>query len=90
MTDDETLEQFKPPKTALPPIGRAKAGSTHIMWVATPLLNNRQVHLVESDLIEALNPESNVARRTPPASLQAKTESIFRSFRSLIYAHRSD
>lgn len=58
------------------------------MWAETPLLTNDEVRLVEADLIEALNPIANVARPTPPDSLQAITEKVFASFRQLIHQHR--
>ena len=65
-----------------------KAGATHIVWVATPGLENKDVHDVESDLIEALNPTANLSRPSPPYHLQMNSGKIFRMLRRIIHHNR--
>ena len=65
-----------------------KAMTTHINWVSVPDLGNRDVKRVESDLIEALNPSSNVQRVQPPQRLQKDTQKIFARLRCVIHSHR--
>jgi hypothetical protein len=67
-----------------------KEGATHIIWVATPSLENRQVRKVEADLIEALNPTANLLRPKPPADVQRQAGLIYAAFRKKIHAHRDD
>ena len=62
-----------------------KAGSTHIAWVPTKHLNNKEVLRVEADLIEAMNPVANMMRPAPPANLQADTRDIFEKMRFNIH-----
>lgn len=67
-----------------------KGGSTHIVWVAMPKLVNKEVHEIEADLIESLNPVGNIVRPAPPAELQDETRDIIGKFRELIHENRSD
>jgi hypothetical protein len=66
-----------------------KAGSTHIVWVPTEHLNNKDILRVEADLIEAMNPVANIVRPAPPAMLQADTRNIFEQLRICIHEARN-
>ena len=66
-----------------------KAATTHIIWVSTPsLTNNAEVALVESDLIETLNPKVNVIRSVPTSGLQDHTVDVIRAMKREIHAER--
>jgi hypothetical protein len=65
-----------------------KAGSTHIIWAPAPQIKNEEITRVEADLIEALNPESNLMRPTPPDDVQEKATQVFGTFRHTIHAAR--
>jgi hypothetical protein len=72
--------------------GRMRAlrmeGATHIIWVTTPWLGNDQLHDVESDLVEALNPTANKARPAPKSHVQKDATRIYNALRKVIHAHR--
>ncbi len=65
-----------------------KEGSTHIIWVTTPKLQERQVRDVESELIEAFNPIANVTRPAPPPYIQKDAALIYNAFRKVIHSNR--
>jgi hypothetical protein len=65
-----------------------KAGTSHIIWVATPAIDDSHVRNVEADLIETLNPIANVSRPTPPSELQEHTKEVIGHFRSQIHGNR--
>lgn len=65
-----------------------KARSTHIVWVLTPNLTNKDVLRVEADLIEAMNPGANHQRPTPPSSLQQDTAKVFEILRQRVHDAR--
>ena len=69
-----------------------EAGTTHIVWARTPHLSNDDVKRIEADLIEAMNPEANRQRTTPPPEqvLQEDTAEVFRLFRKRVHEHRCD
>lgn len=67
-----------------------KKGTTHIVWVADPHLDNSQVQNIESDLIETLSPSANMSRPVPPVILQEHTKTIIGELRALIHAHRPE
>lgn len=67
-----------------------KEGSTHILWVHLPDINNVDVEKIESDLIETLNPIANIKRPSPHSDLQDKTTEIIRRFKSLIHSNRKE
>ena len=67
----------------------SKAGASHIVWVASPSLEDRQVSDVEKDLIETLNPTANLMRAKPPSTLQPVTSEIISRFRHEIHTNRS-
>ena len=62
-----------------------KAGSTHILWVATPHLAPSGLESVESDIIEAMNPTGNRRRRMPPANFRKEAAEILDIFRETIH-----
>jgi hypothetical protein len=66
-----------------------KVGSTHIIWVTTPDLNNKDVEMVESDLIETINPIANYQRPTPKSELQDYTVKVIKSFKHHIHKNRN-
>jgi hypothetical protein len=66
-----------------------KAGSTHIFWVATPYLSEKNIKLVEKDLIEAMNPTGNRARNKPLPTLQQQAGEIFETFRVMIHHEKN-
>jgi hypothetical protein len=65
-----------------------KKGVTHIFWVATPDLSNHEVREVESELIEALNPEANHQKSVPAPYQQGVANRVFRILRKQIHIHR--
>jgi hypothetical protein len=65
-----------------------KAGTTHIVWVATPDLDNQNVGGVESDLIETLNPAANISRPTPQAQIKESTWVVLGALRHQIHVSR--
>lgn len=65
-----------------------KAGTSHIVWVATPDITESDVLSIEADLIETLNPKANVIRTTPPSKLQEVTKEIISQFRFRIHKNR--
>lgn len=65
-----------------------KQGTTHIIWVATPAIDNADVHKIEADLIEMLNPVGNILRPIPCATLQEATVETIRRFKAEIHRHR--
>jgi hypothetical protein len=69
---------------------RRKAGATHIVWVAAPALDNRQVLDVEADLIETLNPSANLRRPVPPHIFQPWTVRVVEAIRRLVHGHRGN
>jgi hypothetical protein len=65
-----------------------KAGSTHIFWVAKPELKDlvkEDVELIESDLVEAMNPTGNRMRRLPSLTRRKEAEAVFSTFREMIH-----
>jgi hypothetical protein len=66
----------------------SKAGASHIVWVASPNLEDSQVFDVEKDLIETLNPTANLMRSKPPSTLQPVTSEIISRFRHEIHTNR--
>jgi hypothetical protein len=62
-----------------------KAGSTHIFWVAASDLPAAHIDLIESDLIEAMNPTGNRQRKVPSAKLQREAGEILKTFRELVH-----
>ncbi|GEM_PF-1649937 len=64
-----------------------KAGTSHIVWVATGL-KPRAVKRVEADLIEVLNPRANVQRPAPPSTIQSDTSDILALMRQSIHRNR--
>jgi len=66
----------------------AKAGTSHIVWVATPEVGGQEVPNIEKDLIETLNPTANLMRAAPPSSLQPFTRDIIACFRQEIHRSR--
>jgi len=96
--DDEALERLwlghYPPspgsKASENHVKRAlsKAGSTHIIWVATPEIDNGHVARIEADLIESLNPSANVQRPAPTSGLQEMTVSVIQRFKAEMHRHR--
>lgn len=65
-----------------------KQGTTHIIWVATPAIDNADVHKIEADLIEMLNPVGNIRRPIPCATLQEATVEAIRLFKAEIHRYR--
>jgi hypothetical protein len=65
-----------------------KANTTHIVFVACPEIKEEDVERIESDLIESMNPISNIKRPIPPASLNSDTTKIFNQFRQQIHSNR--
>ena len=65
-----------------------KAGSTYIIWVATPALNEQHFTKIEAELIETLNPIANMQRPAPTLDLQIETVEIIRQFRKQIQKSR--
>ena len=65
-----------------------KAGATHIIWVPATSIPPATTTRIEADLIEALNPEANIVRPTPPNAVQASATDIFQAFRRTIHAAR--
>lgn len=68
----------------------AKAGTSHIVWVATPEIANPEVQNIEKDLIETMNPAANLMRAAPPSSLQPFTKDVIGCFRERIHEGRKD
>lgn len=66
----------------------SKAGSTHIIWVATPEIDNGHVARIEADLIESLNPSANVQRPAPTSGLQEMTVSVIQRFKAEMHRYR--
>ena len=64
-----------------------KSPATHIIWVSTHLAN-ADIPIVESDLIEALNPIANRQRPIPQSCWQGQTADIFGQLRMEIHKHR--
>ncbi|OQX08757.1 MAG: hypothetical protein BWK73_24605 [Thiothrix lacustris] len=81
-------QQFYPPNSnaAENHINRAlkKQETTHIIWVATPHINNSKVSKIEADLIETLNPITNAQRPTPTSSLQDVTIDVIKLLKNEI------
>ena len=70
-----------------------KCGSSHIVWVATPDLTNKEVGDVEADLIETLNPSANIMRPAPPDDsdhVQEHSNTIIGCMKKLIHANRAE
>jgi len=65
-----------------------KAGTSHILWVTTPELDNKEVTSVEADLIERLNPIANTQRPAPTSALRANTAKVISHFKTLIHENR--
>jgi hypothetical protein len=65
-----------------------KAGATHIIWVPVRSIPNEEITRVETDLIEALSPQVNIRRSTPPNTVQYAATEIFQAFRRTIHASR--
>lgn len=96
--DDEALERLWPGHYPPSPGSKAsenhvkralsKAGSTHIIWVATPEIDNGHVARIEADLIESLNPSANVQRPAPTSGLQEMTVSVIQRFKAEMHRHR--
>jgi len=96
--DDEALERLwlghYPPspgsKASENHVKRAlsKAGSTHIIWVATREIDNGHVARIEADLTEALNPSANVQRPAPTSGLQEMTVSVIQRFKAEMHRYR--
>lgn len=66
-----------------------KVGTTHIIWVSTPDLNNKDVEMVETDLIETINPIANHQRPTPKSELQDFTVKVIKAFKHHIHKNRN-
>lgn len=66
----------------------SKAGSTHIIWVATREIDNGHVARIEADLTEALNPSANVQRPAPTSGLQEMTVSVIQRFKAEMHRYR--
>lgn len=66
-----------------------KTGSTHLVWVTTPELDNKDVGMVESDLIETINPIANYQRPTPKSELQDYTVRVISSFKHYVHKNRN-
>lgn len=96
--DDEALERLWPGHYPPSPGSKAsenhvkralsKAGSTHIIWVATPEIDNGHVARIEADLIETLNPSANVQRPAPTSGLQEMTVSVIQRFKAEMHRYR--
>lgn len=96
--DDEALERLWPGHYPPSPGSKAsenhvkralsKAGSTHIIWVATPEIDNGHVARIEADLIETLNPSANVQRPAPTSGLQEMTVSVIQRFKAEMHQYR--
>jgi hypothetical protein len=67
-----------------------KANTTHIVFVASPEINEGDVEIVESDLIESMNPIANIKRPVPPAFLNSDTAKIFHQLREQIHNERKN
>ena len=67
-----------------------KYGTTHIVWVTFEMTDNKIIEEVENDLIESINPISNIRRTTPPTHLNEETINILKEFRSNIHQERQD
>jgi hypothetical protein len=67
-----------------------KYGTTHIVWVTFNMTDNKIIEEVENDLIESINPISNIRRTTPPTHLNEETINILKEFRSNIHQERQD
>jgi hypothetical protein len=65
-----------------------KAGATHVAWVSYPEVSNRDVHDIESDLIELLNPSGNLERPVPPPTVQQRTRAVVAQLRRMIHSER--
>jgi len=65
-----------------------KAGTSHILWITTPELDNKEVISVEADLIETLNPIANRQRPAPTSALQTNTVNVIRQLKYLIHENR--
>ncbi len=73
------------------PRAHAKAGASHIIWVASPeLKTKKEVADVQYDLIETMNPSANIMRKTPPMEHQDWTRKIIAEFRKQIHDHRGN
>lgn len=67
-----------------------KQATTHIVWVSTPTVSNKDVLRIEADLIESLNPSANIRRPAPPKDLQGDTRDVFGLFRQKIHEERGN
>lgn len=67
-----------------------KYGTTHIVWATFEMTNNKIIEEVENDLIESINPISNIRRNTPPTHLSEETINILKEFRRNIHQERQD
>lgn len=67
-----------------------KEGTTHIVWVSMPDLNDdEEIKIIEADLIETLNPRANRQRNPRPAtSLLDDTIEIIKKMKILINDNR--
>ena len=67
-----------------------KYGTTHIVWETFDMTDNKIIEEVENDLIESINPISNIRRTTPPTHLNEETINILKEFRRNIHQERQD
>ena len=67
-----------------------KYGTTHIVWATFEMTDNKIIEEVENDLIESINPISNIRRTTPPTHLNKETINILKEFRTNIHQERQD
>lgn len=65
-----------------------KKQATHIVWVPAELARREHVLSIEADLIEAINPQANQKRPTPPKTVQKEATRIFQAFRRTIHSAR--
>lgn len=67
-----------------------KTGTTHIIWVTTPELKNENIKMIESDLIEAINPIANFQRPSPKPDFQECTIEVISKFKENIHKNRKE
>ncbi len=65
-----------------------KHKSNCIVWTEFESTNNVIIKEIENDLIESINPQSNIHRTTPPTNLRNETGKIVNEFRHQIHEHR--
>lgn len=65
-----------------------KHKTNYIVWTEFSSTDLQNIEEIENDLIETINPESNIKRATPPTHLRDETIRILKEFRHQIHEQR--